>query len=246
MTLVNAANGQATLDAQPEAVKQAAVADRIVLTKSDLASSAQITELEARLRRCICRVPGSSAFSPPHGCCPACSAPWRAGSSTGTAAGMSWPAPIWCSRLDWCFCRYRPALSGLSAAWTVIGIGFGLYEAAFATVAGLYGRDARNASTGITLFAGFASTVGWPASALFIDTFGWRGTCLAWAALHIMLGLPLNRLLVPKAPPSVSEPAVQGDLAPAAVPWTMIVLAGVFGGVLVRRNRHGRASSPAA
>ncbi len=65
-------------------------------------------------------------------------------------------------------------LTGLVAAWAVLGIGmgFGLYEAAFATAAGLYGRDARNAITGITLFAGFASTVGWPTSALFIEHFG--------------------------------------------------------------------------
>ena len=50
VTLVDAVNGQATLDAQPEAVKQAAVADRIVLTKSDLASPQHITELWERLR----------------------------------------------------------------------------------------------------------------------------------------------------------------------------------------------------
>ena len=80
-------------------------------------------------------------------------------------------------------------------------MGFGLYEASFATVAGLYGRDARNAITGITLFAGFASTVGWPASAFFIEQFGWRGACIAWAVLHLVIGLPMNRLLVPKTPP---------------------------------------------
>ena len=119
----------------------------------------------------------------------------------------------------------------LALAWAVIGIvgmGFGLYEAAFATVAGLYGRDARNAITGITLFAGFASTIGWPASAFFIDHFGWRGACFIWAALHLVVGLPMNRLLVPKAPP---PPAVSLVAAPTAdgVPWTMIVLAGVFG-----------------
>jgi G3E family GTPase len=50
VTLVDAANGQATLDAQPEAVKQAAVADRIVLTKSDLTSSVRIAEFCDRLR----------------------------------------------------------------------------------------------------------------------------------------------------------------------------------------------------
>lgn len=117
----------------------------------------------------------------------------------------------------------------LSIAWTVIGVGmgFGLYEAAFATVAGLYGREARNAITGITLFAGFASTVGWPASALFADAFGWRGACLIWAALHLVIGLPLNRLLVPKAIPPVVH--AQGEAnTPTSAPGTMIVLAAVF------------------
>jgi MFS family permease len=123
-----------------------------------------------------------------------------------------------------------PNLAGLAAAWALlgIGVGFGLYEAAFATAAGLCGRDARNAITGITLFAGFASTVGWPTSALFIDQFGWRGACLAWAVLHLVIGLPMNRLLVPKAPSHSAEQAPGHD-APADVPWTMIVLAGVFG-----------------
>jgi MFS family permease len=119
-------------------------------------------------------------------------------------------------------------IAGLSLAWVVIGIGmgFGLYEAAFATVAGLYGSDARNAITGITLFAGFASTVGWPASSLFMDAVGWRGACLIWAAVHLAVGLPLNRFLVPKAFSPVVE-AVTGE-APSAVPWTMIVLSVVF------------------
>ena len=86
---------------------------------------------------------------------------------------MCWPRPIWCSPPALCACLLHPALSSLALAWALLGIGmgFGLYEAAFATVAGLYGREARNAITGITLFAGFASTVGWPTSALFIDAF---------------------------------------------------------------------------
>lgn len=118
---------------------------------------------------------------------------------------------------------------GLIAAWTVIGIGmgFGLYEASFATVAGLYGRDARNAITGITLYAGFASTVGWPLSAFMIDAFGWRGACLGWAALHILVGLPMNRLLVPQAPPPEPPPPTAHDDG-GAISWTMIVLAGAF------------------
>ena len=118
----------------------------------------------------------------------------------------------------------------LAAAWLVIGVGmgFGLYEAAFATVAGLYGREARNAITGITLFAGFASTVGWPLSAAMIDAFGWRAALLCWAALQVLLGLPLNRWLVPQSPPPAPVAAPTGVVA-GGVPWTMIILAGVFG-----------------
>jgi len=49
VTVVDAVNGQATLDAHEEAVKQAAVADRIVLTKTDLASKAQRDGILGRL-----------------------------------------------------------------------------------------------------------------------------------------------------------------------------------------------------
>jgi len=49
VTVVDAVNGAATLDAQDEAVKQAAVADRLVLTKTDLASPDAALALRARL-----------------------------------------------------------------------------------------------------------------------------------------------------------------------------------------------------
>jgi MFS family permease len=125
-------------------------------------------------------------------------------------------------------CASGPA--GLVVGWTILGIGmgFGLYEASFATVAGLYGADARNAITGITLFAGFASTVGWPMSAIFIDAFGWRGACAVWATLHLLIGLPMNRLLVPKAPQRPPQESHRPE-ASAGTPRTMILLASVFG-----------------
>ncbi|HXY57335.1 MAG TPA: GTP-binding protein [Methylocystis sp.] len=52
VTLVDAVNGEATLDAHEEAVKQAAVADRLVITKTDLRQgAAQLETLRARLKR---------------------------------------------------------------------------------------------------------------------------------------------------------------------------------------------------
>jgi predicted MFS family arabinose efflux permease len=91
-------------------------------------------------------------------------------------------------------------LTSLFSAWMILGIGMGsgLYEAAFSALVRLYGRDSRNAITGITLIAGFASTIGWPLSNLLEHQVGWRGACYAWAAMHLLIGLPLN-LLLPKA-----------------------------------------------
>jgi G3E family GTPase len=50
VTVVDAVNGETTLDEHAEAVKQAAVADRIVLTKTDLADEAQRERIITRLR----------------------------------------------------------------------------------------------------------------------------------------------------------------------------------------------------
>ena len=86
---------------------------------------------------------------------------------------------------------------GLFAAWLVLGIGMGggLYEAAFSALVRLWGHQSRAAITGITLIAGFASTVGWPLSTYMEAHLGWRGACFVWAALHLVVGLPLNALL---------------------------------------------------
>jgi len=122
-------------------------------------------------------------------------------------------------------------IATLALAWAVLGVGIaiGLYDAAFATLAGLYGRAARAPITGITLIAGFASTVGWPLSALMEAEFGWRGACLGWAALHLVLGLPLNRLLVPPAPPP--EKLAAAGVAKPAPRFAMPLLAFTFAAV---------------
>jgi predicted MFS family arabinose efflux permease len=104
----------------------------------------------------------------------------------------------------------------------------GLYDPAFATLAGLYGRAARGPITGITLIAGFASTVGWPLSALLEVHFGWRGTCLVWAGLNLLIGLPLNRLLVPRAPPPIRASEIEKETAGPAPRAAMPLLAFVF------------------
>jgi MFS family permease len=118
----------------------------------------------------------------------------------------------------------------LFAAWAVLGLGMalGLYDAGFAALAALYGQNARGPITGVTLFAGFASTVSWPVSTVLNDALGWRETVLVWAALNIVLGLPLNRLVLPQP----ARPVHFARPAAAKIGWEprreMVLLAFVF------------------
>ncbi len=120
----------------------------------------------------------------------------------------------------------------LFAAWTILGIGMslGLYDAGFAALTALYGRNARGPITGITLFAGFASTVSWPLSTILNDALGWRQTLLVWAALNIGLGLPLNLLL-----PAALRPTAGPRTGEHSIGWKpykeMFLLAFVFAAV---------------
>lgn len=61
---VDAAHGMATLDEHPEAVKQAAMADRLVVTKIDAAPPGAVAALEARLERLN---PGAQRLRADHG-----------------------------------------------------------------------------------------------------------------------------------------------------------------------------------
>jgi predicted MFS family arabinose efflux permease len=119
----------------------------------------------------------------------------------------------------------------LTIAWLFLGIGMaiGLYDPAFATLTRLYGRDARASITGITLIAGFASTLGWPASAWFEHTLGWREACLIWAGLNLFLALPLNWLVIPPAPP-MAQPGQRARevIEPAPPRGAMPILAFYF------------------
>jgi predicted MFS family arabinose efflux permease len=104
----------------------------------------------------------------------------------------------------------------LFAGWLILGIGMamGLYDAAFSTLAGIYGLEARGAITGITLLAGLASTICWPVSAYLETEVAWRMASFFWACTHLAIGLPLNRILVPASTNSI--PSVTNDAPHAA------------------------------
>jgi hypothetical protein len=117
-----------------------------------------------------------------------------------------------------------PNLPFYIVSWLVLGIGMGagLYDAAFATLGRLYGQRARTAIASLTLFGGFASTVCWPLSALFVSEFGWRNACLIYAAVHVVVLLPLYVFALPTEPKRslraglVPESRAGATVAPAA------------------------------
>lgn len=125
------------------------------------------------------------------------------------------------------------------AAWALLGLamGAGLYESAFAALVGLHGQGARSGITGITLLGGFASTLGWPLSAWMEAHWGWRGACVGWAGLHLLVGLPLHAWL-PRGTtgaqaaerPATASAASYGPAVPDLVPTrrTTFLLSAVF------------------
>jgi MFS family permease len=124
---------------------------------------------------------------------------------------------------------FTTSIPMLIVAWLLLGVGMGagLYDAAFAALGRIYGDAARRSITGITLIAGFASTVGWPLSAWGLETIGWRNTCFAWAAAHILIGLPINLLMLPAL--KGAKAAVKAAVKPhIPIDRTMITLAFVF------------------
>ena len=113
-------------------------------------------------------------------------------------------------------------------AWVAIGIGMamGLYDAAFGTIGRLLGASARPAIVGVTLMAGFASTIGWPSGTYLVAGFGWRAAVAMFAAVQVLVILPIILACVPDvtAENGVSA-AVHTTLPPAPPPRAFFWLA---------------------
>jgi MFS family permease len=124
-----------------------------------------------------------------------------------------------------------PNLPVYLGGWLIIGLGMGcgLYDAAFSTLGQLYGERARRAIAALTLFGGFASTVCWPLSAFLVSELGWRGACASYAAIHLAIVLPLylvslrgeRRTEVDYA----SKPAAPADNGSVSLPFIFLAAA---------------------
>jgi MFS family permease len=106
-----------------------------------------------------------------------------------------------------------PGLWGWYAGWMVLGVGMSLalYDVAFATVGCLLGQEAAPVITGITLLAGFASSLFWPIGAKLVQGLGWRETLFCYAAVQLCLNLPLVLGFVPGGLPRGDQAKAAGD-----------------------------------
>jgi MFS family permease len=80
------------------------------------------------------------------------------------------------------------------ATWAAIGVGMRLclYDAAFAALVQVVPSRGRLAISYLTLFGAFASSVFWVAGHYLNDAHGWRATLVIFAAINLVVCLPLN------------------------------------------------------
>jgi MFS family permease len=89
---------------------------------------------------------------------------------------------------------------GYYVAWLLLGLAMRstLYEAAFAALVRIGGRQARGPIAKITLLGGLASTCFWPIGHTLSEVFGWRGALnvyalVALAIIPLYLAIPSGR-----------------------------------------------------
>jgi MFS family permease len=90
----------------------------------------------------------------------------------------------------------------LFVAWIFMGIGasMGNYDSAFATAVSFLGTKANRVIAGITVFAGFSSTISWPLTSLLNDNFSWQTAVWFWVLMHLLVAMPIH-LSIPRVEP---------------------------------------------
>jgi predicted MFS family arabinose efflux permease len=89
----------------------------------------------------------------------------------------------------------------LVAGWMMAGAAMTatLYDPAFATLSQHAGDRYRRCVTALTLLGGFASTAFWPLSHVLLDAWGWRAAFAIYAAMHLLVCLPIHAWMIPRS-----------------------------------------------
>lgn len=114
------------------------------------------------------------------------------------------------------------------AGWILAGVAMSmtLYEAAFSTLRESAGPAFRKAIGLITIVGGLASTLFWPLTHWLVLEIGWRMTAMVFAGTHLLVGVPLHRML-PRKPVHSDRPTLvqRSSLQPVSEKWLISLLA---------------------
>ena len=139
-------------------------------------------------------------------------APWvgraidRRGGRVTLALGTLWAA----GALAVAATARGPTSFYLSCALLGVASALVLYDAGFAALVQVAGRQGRRAITYVTFLGGFASTVFWPITAFLSERWGWRTTYLVFAAGLVAICLPIYLSALGRGP-DVIETAGSAD-----------------------------------
>ncbi|MHB0773488.1 MFS transporter [Bradyrhizobium sp. 5.13L] len=86
------------------------------------------------------------------------------------------------------------------AAWIVLGIAGSatLSTGAYIMLNEVAGRRAKSAIGALMLVTGLSNSIFWPTTSFLSGQLGWRGTCLVYAAMMLVVSLPLHAIFAPR------------------------------------------------
>ncbi|UUX49710.1 MFS transporter [Nisaea acidiphila] len=104
------------------------------------------------------------------------------------------------------------------ASWVLIGIAGAavLTTSAHTVLVAALGKSARSWIAAVMLISGLAASVGYPATAVLEHLFGWRGTFLVFAGLHVFICFPLLLLVCRIAGPAAGGAAKTAEATAAS------------------------------
>lgn len=113
----------------------------------------------------------------------------------GAGRVMAWGSGA--AALAFVACAAAPEAFSFAAALVLLELAacFVLYSTAFVAIVQIGPANAQRSITHLTLIAGFASTLFWPLTTALHDVLGWREVYLVFAALNLLVCLPIHAWL---------------------------------------------------
>lgn len=133
-------------------------------------------------------------------------------------------------------CAWSPSVAVFALAIVLLEISSGMvqYQAAFAALVEIEPKTASRSITYLTLIGGFASTIFWPISAALMGYLSWREIYLVFAALNLLVCMPLHFWMMRKGRAAKADGAIRererviGAIPPEGRRGAMIVVSAAF------------------